>query len=124
MQPLWSPGCKSGTPPRTLLSNLEIQGKFAESISRWFLNTACAKRHGIEGESVDDLTINGMRVLPLLWGTEESVTGDLVKYTREGRDCDMMYSLLTAVGRSNHLLRGYQLRGPYSPSAGLRYDGM
>ncbi|MBE3046048.1 hypothetical protein IMZ48_26610 [Candidatus Bathyarchaeota archaeon] len=85
---------------------------------------ACAKRHGIEGESVNDLSINGMKVLPLLWGTEESITGDLVQYTREGSDCDMMYSLLTHVGRASHVLRGYQLQSPFSPSVGIRYDGM
>lgn len=82
------------------------------------------KRHGIEGDRLEDLSINGTRVLPLLWGKEETITSDLVKYTREGNASEMLYSLLTHVGRSSHLLRGYQLRGPYSPTAGIRYDGL
>ena len=85
---------------------------------------ACVKKHGVEGESIETLSINGTRVLPLLWGKEETITSDLVKYTREGSSKEMMYSLLAHVGRQSHVLRGYQLRGPFSPTVGIRYDGM
>lgn len=100
------------------------KGRLAEFTPRWFLNMACAKRHGIEGETMEDLSINGTKVLPLLWGKEETIPSDLVKYTREGSASEMLYSLLTHVGRPSHVLRGYQLRGPFSPTAGIRYDGM
>lgn len=84
----------------------------------------CAKRHGIEGNSMENLTINGTRVLPLLWGKEETITSDLVRYTREGSSKDMSYSFLGHVGCQSHVLRSYQLRGPFSPTVGIRYDGM
>lgn len=85
---------------------------------------ACVYRHGVEGDSLEHLSINGTRVLPLLWGREDSINAELVRYVREGTASEMMYSLLTHVGRPSYLLRGYQLRSPFAPSVGIRYDGM
>lgn len=36
----------------------------------------------------------------------------------------MSYSFLKHVGSQTHVFRGYQLRGPFSPTVGIRYDGM
>lgn len=84
----------------------------------------CAKRHGIEGDNLENMSINGTRVLPLIWGKEETIAPDLVRYSREGTAKDMSFSFLGHVGRQSHVLRSYQLRGPFSPSVGLRYDGV
>lgn len=85
---------------------------------------ACAYRHGMEGDSISNLKINGVRVLALLWGKEEPVNSEIVRYTREGSASDVVSSLLTQVGQPCHLLRGYKLRSPFSPVVGIRYDGM
>ncbi|RDA83538.1 hypothetical protein CP532_4480 [Ophiocordyceps camponoti-leonardi (nom. inval.)] len=63
--------------------------------------------------------------LPLLTGREElgSVPGQ-TRYIRNGQLSDMHLALLSRVGTPIRILRGYCLRSPLAPRAGIRYDGL
>jgi hypothetical protein len=77
------------------------------------------------GGSIQTLaTYNGTKLLPLLEGKEVDVGRNTVKYTRHGTAAQMVPSLLSNIGQRVHILRGHELRSPYAPSAGIRYDGM
>ncbi|SPO04495.1 uncharacterized protein DNG_07180 [Cephalotrichum gorgonifer] len=93
----------------------------------WFVSMAGAYIQGMTGDSIENLSFGGTKVLPILWGKEE-VMGpdhpDLVRYVRDGKYGDMIFSLISHVGRRVHLLRGYKLRSPFAPAAGIRYDGV
>ncbi|PKS10194.1 hypothetical protein jhhlp_001944 [Lomentospora prolificans] len=91
---------------------------------QWFINMACAYRSGMSGTSIETLAKNGVKILPLLWGNEEHSERELTRYTREGDASEMAHSLLSQVGQRVHVLRGHRLRSPYSPEAGIRYDGI
>ncbi|PHH91083.1 hypothetical protein CDD83_1711 [Cordyceps sp. RAO-2017] len=63
--------------------------------------------------------------LPLLSGREELYSPfGAVKYAREGQLADMHLSLLSQVGTQIRILRGYCLKSPLAPKAGIRYDGL
>ncbi|KAM4054604.1 PPIC-type PPIASE domain-containing protein [Hirsutella rhossiliensis] len=63
--------------------------------------------------------------LPLLSGREDlSSPVGTVKYAREGPLFHMHLSLLSQVGTQIRILRGYCLRSPLAPKAGIRYDGL
>lgn len=85
---------------------------------------ACARRSGMSGNSIETLAKNGIKVLPLLWGREEQIDKDVTRYIRDGDASEMVHSLLTQVGQKVHILRGYKLRSPHAPEAGIRYDGL
>ncbi|KAK3942430.1 hypothetical protein QBC46DRAFT_352414 [Diplogelasinospora grovesii] len=97
---------------------------------QWWLNIACAYRDGIVGCDRERPTTGryGVTALPLLTGTEEKLREKdhdiAVRYIRQGTMADMHVSLLSQTGRQMRILRGYQLRSTYAPSAGVRYDGV
>jgi len=61
----------------------------------------------------------------LLTGKEDIVkNGEVANYTREGTLADMHPALLSQTGKQIRILRGFQLKSSYAPSAGVRYDGL
>ncbi|RCI11094.1 hypothetical protein L249_7184 [Ophiocordyceps polyrhachis-furcata BCC 54312] len=88
---------------------------------------ACATRDGIV-DSIEERPTCGpyyVTALPLLSGREE--LGPLpgqTRYIRSGQLSDMHLALLSQVGTPIRILRGYCLRSPLAPRAGIRYDGL
>lgn len=65
-----------------------------------------------------------MPVLLLLNGTEKAYhPSATVKYVREGGMADMCVPLISKVGCRVRTFRGHRLQSPFSPEAGVRYDG-
>lgn len=93
----------------------------------WWLNVACAHRDGILCSSKDALSKSEYDIpaLPLLTGSEfVQWPGAEVKYVKESNTMiDMYIPLLTLVGNKIRILRGHLLQSPFSPFAGVRYDG-
>lgn len=88
---------------------------------------ACANRDGIVGSASEKPTkgIYGVTALPLLSGREDVCSPpETVKYMREGQLSDMHLSLISKVGTQIRILRGYCLKSPLAPKAGIRYDGL
>ncbi|KAF4585661.1 hypothetical protein GQ602_004966 [Ophiocordyceps camponoti-floridani] len=90
---------------------------------------ACATRDGIVDSVLERPTCGPYYVtaLPLLSGREvlDSHSGATThRYTRLGQLPDMHLSLLSQVGTPIRILRGYCLRSPLAPKAGIRYDGL
>ena len=87
----------------------------------------CAYRDGIVSSTDERLTNGpyGVTALPLLTGGEvEGETLDTLNYIKEGPSSEMHFRLLSNFGRHIRILRGYTLDSPYSPAAGIRYDGL
>lgn len=95
---------------------------------QWWLNIACCFRDGIVGRMVDDMTLGpyGVTAIPLLSGEEiKSDIADCFIYHRTGRLEDMYLPLMSQLGQTNvRILRGYKLKSPNAPKAGIRYDGL
>lgn len=68
----------------------------------------------------------GMPTLPLMTGREDMHwPGEIVTYIRESSSmADMHVSLISQVGSKIRILRGYRLKSPLAPRAGIRYDGL
>ncbi|KJZ72163.1 hypothetical protein HIM_08428 [Hirsutella minnesotensis 3608] len=105
----------------------EGQGNIEAGHHFLWLNLACAHRDGIVDSTVEKPTKGTYHVttLPLLSGREDvrSPYG-IVKYMREGALLDMHLPLLSQVGTQIRILRGYRLKSPLAPRAGIRYDGL
>ncbi|KAF4968269.1 hypothetical protein FSARC_4360 [Fusarium sarcochroum] len=105
----------------------ELEGNSEVEPGQWWLNLACAHRDGIVGSARERPTKGkyGVAALPLLTGQENIEFEDgTIKYVREGRITDMHVSLMSQVGSTVRVLRGYRLRSPFAPKAGIRYDGL
>ncbi|KAM0562236.1 hypothetical protein ACHAPJ_002681 [Fusarium lateritium] len=105
----------------------ELEGNSEVEPGQWWLNLACAHRDGIVGSARERPTKGkyGVAALPLLTGQENIDFEDgIIKYVREGRITDMHVSLMSQVGSTVRVLRGYRLRSPFAPKAGIRYDGL
>ena len=88
---------------------------------------ACAHRDGIVGSNREKPTKGkyGVAALPLLTGQENIDYDDgAIRYVRQGRIRDIHVSLISQVGATFRILRGYRLRSPFAPKAGIRYDGL
>ncbi|KAL7798497.1 hypothetical protein V8C37DRAFT_399267 [Trichoderma ceciliae] len=57
-------------------------------------------------------------------GREEVLPTGTVRYMREAKLSETHVSLISCVGSQIRILRGYRLRSPLSPKAGIRYDGL
>lgn len=93
----------------------------------WWLNLACAHRDGIVDSNREKPTKGkyGVAALPLLTGQEDIDYDDgAIRYVRQGRIADIHVSLISQVGATFRILRGYHLRSPFAPKAGIRYDGL
>ena len=71
----------------------------------------------------------GYTAIPLMTGKEEDICDDEVTYVREERQSRKVPSLgdvpmLSLLGAKVRLLRGAGLQSIYSPTAGVRYDGL
>ncbi|KND95310.1 hypothetical protein TOPH_00584 [Tolypocladium ophioglossoides CBS 100239] len=88
---------------------------------------ACANRDGVVGSVSEKPTkaLYGVTTVPLLSGREDVCSPpETVKYMREGQLSDMHLSLISQVGTHIRILRGYCLKSPLAPKAGIRYDGL
>ena len=88
---------------------------------------ACAYRDGIVGTALPGITTGayGVTAFTLVDGLEvEGENPGEIVFLRQGALRDIGVPLLTEIGRSIRILRGYQLRSKYAPTAGLRYDGL
>ena len=87
---------------------------------------ACAHRDGIVGSAIERPTkgLYGVRALPLITGREEVLRDGVCKYVRFGSMSDMHFSLMSQVGHTTRVIRGYRLRSKLAPAAGVRYDGL
>lgn len=111
---------------RTFETLSEFEGNQFD-VGHWWLNLACAYRDGIVGSVLETPTKGkyGVAALPLITGREDVHLSDgTVTYTREGKISDMHLSLLSQVGSTIRILRGYKLQSPLAPKAGIRYDGL
>lgn len=63
--------------------------------------------------------------LPLVSGYEDVYAAtNMARYAKESHLSELHLSLITQVGQKVRILRGYQLRSPLAPEAGIRYDGV
>ncbi|RGP68255.1 hypothetical protein FLONG3_8226 [Fusarium longipes] len=105
----------------------EMEGNLEIEPGHWWLNLACAHRDGIVGSNREKPTKGkyGVAALPLLTGQENIDYDDgAIRYVRQGRIADIHVSLISQVGATFRILRGYRLRSPFAPKAGIRYDGL
>ncbi|KAH7188442.1 PUA-like domain-containing protein [Fusarium flagelliforme] len=105
----------------------EMEGNLEIEPGHWWLNLACAHRDGIVGSNREKPTKGkyGVAALPLLTGQENIDYDDgAIRYVRQGRIRDIHVSLISQVGATFRILRGYRLRSPFAPKAGIRYDGL
>ncbi|OBS18543.1 hypothetical protein FPOA_10271 [Fusarium poae] len=89
----------------------EMEGNLEIEPGHWWLNLACAHRDGIVDSNREKPTKGkyGVAVLPLLTGQE---------------NIDYDDGAIRYVGATFRILRGYHLRSPFAPKAGIRYDGL
>ncbi|CAF3618629.1 unnamed protein product [Fusarium graminearum] len=105
----------------------EMEGNLEIEPGHWWLNLACAHRDGIVDSNREKPTKGkyGVAALPLLTGQEDIDYDDgAIRYVRQGRIADIHVSLISQVGATFRILRGYHLRSPFAPKAGIRYDGL
>lgn len=109
-------------------SHSHTEGSLEFQAGQWWLNIACCYRDGIVGKMADDMTSGpyGVTAIPLLSGEEiKSDIADCFTYRRTGQIEDMYLPLMSQLGQKNvRILRGYKLKGPNAPKAGIRYDGL
>ncbi|KAF4991173.1 hypothetical protein FGRMN_7978 [Fusarium graminum] len=100
---------------RWQLKDAETVSEMEENLDiepgHWWLNLACAHRDGIVGSARERPTKGkyGVAALPLLTGQE---------------NIDYDDGCIRYVGATFRILRGYRLRSPFAPKAGIRYDGL
>lgn len=88
---------------------------------------ACAHRDGIVGTASPSVTRGayGVTAFALVQGDEVDgeKPGEIV-FRRQGTLQNIGVPLLTEIGRSIRILRGYKLHSKYAPVGRLRYDGL
>ncbi|KAK1245059.1 hypothetical protein MKX08_004688 [Trichoderma sp. CBMAI-0020] len=72
----------------------------------------------------NDVATNNWDLWQAEGSREEVISADTVRYMREAKLSETHVSLITHVGSQIRILRGHRLRSPFSPKAGIRYDGL